>query len=71
MRDRTGVFGGTAADIRDNYRGNIHRLLRAVYGLDVPVIAAVNGPRSGSAATSRAWRTSASPRIVRATASVS
>jgi 2-(1,2-epoxy-1,2-dihydrophenyl)acetyl-CoA isomerase len=47
MRDRTGVFGGTAADIRDNYRGNIHRLLRAVYGLDVPVIAAVNGPAIG------------------------
>ena len=47
MRDRVGAFGGTGADIRENYRSNIHRLARALYGLEMPVIAAVNGPAIG------------------------
>ncbi|MEW4449466.1 crotonase/enoyl-CoA hydratase family protein [Qipengyuania sp. JC766] len=47
MRDRTGTFGGTPPAISDGYRDNIHRILRALYGLRVPVIAAVNGPAIG------------------------
>lgn len=47
MRDRAGAFGGSAAEIRENYRSNIHRLARALYGLEMPVIAAVNGPAIG------------------------
>ncbi|MCU0946635.1 MAG: crotonase/enoyl-CoA hydratase family protein [Porphyrobacter sp.] len=47
MRDKTGTFGGTAPAISDGYRGNIHLMLRALYGLRVPVIAAVNGPAIG------------------------
>ena len=47
MRDRTGTFGGTAPQIADGYRDNIHKVLRALYGLRVPVIAAVNGPAIG------------------------
>lgn len=47
MRDRAGAFGGSSADIRENYRTNIHRLVRAIYGLEVPLIAAVNGPAIG------------------------
>jgi 2-(1,2-epoxy-1,2-dihydrophenyl)acetyl-CoA isomerase len=47
MRERTGTFGGTAPAISDGYRENIHVMLRALYGLRVPVIAAVNGPAIG------------------------
>ena len=47
MRARAGAFGGSGADIRENYRTNIHRLARAIYGLEMPVIAAVNGAAIG------------------------
>lgn len=47
MKDRTGNFGGTAPEIADGYRNNIHKILRALYGLRVPLIAAVNGPAIG------------------------
>lgn len=47
MRDKSGTFGGTAPAISDGYRNNIHLMLRALYSLRVPVIAAVNGPAIG------------------------
>jgi 2-(1,2-epoxy-1,2-dihydrophenyl)acetyl-CoA isomerase len=47
MRERTGAFAGSPADIRDGYRTNIHRLAKAIWGLEVPVVAAVNGPAIG------------------------
>ncbi|MDJ0642019.1 MAG: crotonase/enoyl-CoA hydratase family protein [Erythrobacter sp.] len=47
MRDKSGTFGGTPPAISDGYRDNIHQMLRALYGLRVPVIAAVNGPAIG------------------------
>jgi len=47
MRDRTGTFGGATPAISDGYRDNIHRMLRALHTLRVPVIAAVNGPAIG------------------------
>ena len=47
MRDKTGTFGGTPPAISDGYRENIHVMLRALYGLRVPLIAAVNGPAIG------------------------
>ena len=47
MKERTGTFGGTAPEIADGYRNNIHKVLRALYGLRVPLIAAVNGPAIG------------------------
>lgn len=47
MRNKTGTFGGTTPAISDGYRDNIHQMLRALYGLRVPVIAAVNGPAIG------------------------
>lgn len=47
MKEKTGNFGGTAPEIADGYRNNIHKILRALYGLRVPLIAAVNGPAIG------------------------
>ncbi|BDI59901.1 crotonase/enoyl-CoA hydratase family protein [Qipengyuania nanhaisediminis] len=47
MRDKSGTFGGTPPAIADGYRDNIHRMLRALHTLRVPVIAAVNGPAIG------------------------
>lgn len=47
MKARSGSFAGTPPGISDSYRDNIHKLLRALYGLRVPLIAAVNGPAIG------------------------
>ncbi|WP_427966316.1 crotonase/enoyl-CoA hydratase family protein [Altererythrobacter sp.] len=47
MKQRGGSFGGNAPEISDGYRDNIHKVLRALYGLRVPLIAAVNGPAIG------------------------
>ena len=47
MQTRTGNFAGSPADIADGYRNNIHRMLRALYNLRVPLIAAINGPAIG------------------------
>lgn len=47
MKEKTGTFGGTAPEIADGYRDNIHKILRALYSLRVPLIAAVNGPAIG------------------------
>jgi enoyl-CoA hydratase/carnithine racemase len=47
MKTRTGAFGGSGVAIRDGYRLNIHRIVKAIYNLEVPSIAAVNGPAIG------------------------
>lgn len=47
MRDGTGNFSGGGVRIREQYRANIHRAARALFGVDVPMIAAVNGPAIG------------------------
>ena len=47
MQNRTGNFAGSPADIADGYRTNIHRILRALYNLRVPLIAAINGSAIG------------------------
>jgi enoyl-CoA hydratase/carnithine racemase len=48
MRDREGMFGGTSAQIRQGYRHGIQRIPRAMARLEVPAIAAVNGPAIGA-----------------------
>jgi enoyl-CoA hydratase/carnithine racemase len=48
MRDRTGLFGGSPQQIAEGYMAGIQRIPLAVYGLDVPTIAAVNGPAMGA-----------------------
>ncbi|WP_066258500.1 crotonase/enoyl-CoA hydratase family protein [Hydrogenophaga flava] len=48
MRDRTGMFAGTPDEITERYRQGIQRIPRALARLQVPLIAAVNGPAIGA-----------------------
>lgn len=48
MHERAGMFGGTPAEIADAYRQGIQRLIRAVVAVEVPTVAAVNGPAIGA-----------------------
>jgi enoyl-CoA hydratase/carnithine racemase len=47
MRERAGTFAGPGVLIRERYRGGIHRMVRALWNIEVPLIAAVNGPAIG------------------------
>ena len=47
MKARRDLFEGSGAAIRERYRRVVHRIVRAFYGLEVPLIAAVNGPAMG------------------------
>ncbi len=47
MRERSGAFAGAGVHIRERYRGGIHRIVKSLWGLEVPLIAAVNGPAIG------------------------
>jgi enoyl-CoA hydratase/carnithine racemase len=47
MQERTGAFAGSPAEIREAYRSNIHRLVKALWNLEVPLVSAVNGPAIG------------------------
>ncbi|MFJ6095917.1 crotonase/enoyl-CoA hydratase family protein [Williamsia muralis] len=48
MVERVGMFGGNQADIQHGYTSGIQRLTQAIYGCEVPIIAAVNGPAVGA-----------------------
>lgn len=48
MRDRTSLLGGSAAQIRSAYREGIQRVPLAMYRLEAPIIAAVNGAAIGA-----------------------
>ena len=49
MRDRTGIMAADGpAEMRENYRRGIQRIPLALWELDVPTIAAVNGPAIGA-----------------------
>ena len=47
MKDKSGMFEGKPHQMRQGYRRSVHRIVRAVWDLEVPVIAAVNGPAVG------------------------
>lgn len=47
MREGGEGFGGPGVHIRERYRTGIHRIVKSVWGIEVPVIAAVNGPAIG------------------------
>lgn len=48
MGEKKGIAAGSAYDIRNGYRAGIQRIPLALYNLDVPTIAAVNGPAIGA-----------------------
>jgi enoyl-CoA hydratase/carnithine racemase len=48
MRDKTGTFAGAPLDIAEHYRAGVQRIPKALYHLDIPTIAAVNGPALGA-----------------------
>ena len=48
MRDRAGIFAGSPAVLRNQYRDGIQRIPVALYNLEVPVIAAINGAAVGA-----------------------
>lgn len=48
MLNKDGMFAGEANDIRENYGKVIQRIPLALYQLDIPTIAAVNGPAVGA-----------------------
>ena len=48
MHAKQGMFSGNPEQLRENYRQGIQRIPLALYYLDVPTIAAVNGPAIGA-----------------------
>ncbi|AVD90114.1 2,3-dehydroadipyl-CoA hydratase [compost metagenome] len=48
MHERAGIFAGSPYELRNTYRDGIQRIPLALYDLDIPVIAAVNGPAIGA-----------------------
>ncbi|WP_204985668.1 crotonase/enoyl-CoA hydratase family protein [Microvirga pakistanensis] len=48
MRDRAGSFAGSPGELRDRYRAGIQKTIAKLYNLEVPTIAAVNGPAYGA-----------------------
>jgi enoyl-CoA hydratase/carnithine racemase len=48
MLNKQGMFSGDPATVRENYRKGIQRIPLAFQRLDVPTIAAVNGPAIGA-----------------------
>ncbi|MFW5993299.1 MAG: enoyl-CoA hydratase-related protein, partial [Desulfohalobiaceae bacterium] len=48
MLHKRGMFAGTPQEIMENYRKQVQRIPRAVYNVEVPSIAAVNGPAVGA-----------------------
>jgi len=47
MCEKSGAFSGGGTAIRERYRNGIHRMVRAIWGIEVPLIAAVNGAAIG------------------------
>ena len=47
MQSRTGAFAGAPVNVRNGYRNNVHRIVNALFNLEVPLIAAVNGAAIG------------------------
>lgn len=47
MQERAGMFGGTPYEIRNSYRTSVQMIGPALMELEVPVIAAINGPAIG------------------------
>jgi enoyl-CoA hydratase/carnithine racemase len=47
MRNETGFSAGTSLDLRQRYRQDVQRITASLFELELPTIAAVNGPAIG------------------------
>ncbi|MGB2573974.1 MAG: enoyl-CoA hydratase-related protein, partial [Henriciella sp.] len=47
MKNREGAFAGSPYNIREGYRRNIHQIVKSLYNLETPLVAAVNGAAIG------------------------
>lgn len=48
MKSKAGMFAGSPYELRNGYRGGIQRIPLALNDLEVPMVAAVNGPAVGA-----------------------
>ena len=48
MKERKGMFAGTPAELVEQYRKNLQEVLLAVYNVEIPTIAAINGSAVGA-----------------------
>ena len=48
MHQKTGIFGGSPSDIAEAYRAAVQQLPMILSRIDIPTIAAVNGPAMGA-----------------------
>lgn len=48
MLNREGMFGGTPMAMQQSYRDGIQRMTKAMYDIEVPTIAAINGAAVGA-----------------------
>lgn len=47
MAERSGMFGGSPYEIRNSYRTSVQMIGPAISELEVPIVAAINGPAIG------------------------
>ncbi len=47
MRERSNEFGVDNLRLRDHYRSGIHGIIKAMWGIEVPIVGAINGPAIG------------------------
>lgn len=47
MQAKTGLFAGSGPEIRNRYRAEVHKIIKSLYDLEVPLIAKVQGPAVG------------------------
>ena len=47
MQEKSGLFSGAPEEIREAYKRDIHAVVKSLWGLEVPLIAAVNGAAIG------------------------